>query len=125
MVEIDTTVNTAKPGVTADARVAAARETPCCACECCAGGGESATGDGQVQDQGQRVRVTLPLFGLGCGTEAPIVERALVKVPGVVHAVNPATEMAYVDYHSCACNAEALRDAVAAVGLRAGVPGFR
>ena len=104
----------------AASEAAATRGTACCACECCSGGSESVAGPGQ------RVRVTLPIFGLGCGTEAPIVERALVKVPGVVHAyVNPATEMAYVDYHSCACNAEGLQDAVASVGLRAGVPGFR
>ena len=107
---------------TAASEVTAARDAPCCECECCTAGGRAATGDGQSQ----RVRVTLPIFGLGCGTEAPTVERALARVPGVLHAyVSSATEMAYVDYKSCSCNAEALRQAVTSVGLRAGVPGFR
>lgn len=100
-----------------------AGETPerQCACPHCSGGAATRG------ERGQRVRVTLPISGWSCGgAEAQIVEAALAKVPGVVHAyVNPATEMAYADYDSCACDAEALRRAVAAVGLRAGVPGFR
>ncbi len=45
-------------------------------------------------------RVTLPITDLGCaGSGAIIVERALLHIPGVSRAyVNPATEMAYVEF---------------------------
>lgn len=44
-------------------------------------------------------RVTLPIDDLGCSSDAPGVERTLVRTRGVVRAyVNPATEMAYVEY---------------------------
>lgn len=43
--------------------------------------------------------MTLPIYNLGCGGEASVVERTLTHVPGVTHVyVNPATEMAYVEY---------------------------
>lgn len=44
-------------------------------------------------------RITLPIYNLDCASETRIVERALKGVPGVSHVyVNPATEMAYVEY---------------------------
>jgi copper chaperone CopZ len=72
-------------------------------------------------------RVTVPIFGLGCGgSGAETVERALERTPGVRHAyVNPATEMAYVEYDACACGVEALKEAVRRAGLRPGHPALR
>jgi cation transport ATPase len=44
-------------------------------------------------------RITLPIYNLGCTSETRLVERILRAVPGVSHVyVNPATEMAYVEY---------------------------
>lgn len=77
--------------------------------------------------RGEVRRVTVPIFGLGCGgAGAETVERALERTPGVVYAyVNPATEMAYVEFDTCACDTEALKEAVRRAGLRPGHPGFR
>ncbi len=45
-------------------------------------------------------RITLPIYNLGCASETRLVERILRAVPGVLHVyVNPATEMAYVEYN--------------------------
>lgn len=47
----------------------------------------------------QAQHITLPIYNLGCGGETRLVERTLHHVPGVTHVyVNPATEMAYVEY---------------------------
>jgi cation transport ATPase len=45
-------------------------------------------------------RITLPVYNLGCGGGGSLtVERILIHTPGVVQAyVNPATEMAYIEY---------------------------
>lgn len=45
-------------------------------------------------------RMTIPIYNLGCGGgETRLVERALRSVSGVTEVyVNPATEMAYVEY---------------------------
>ena len=42
----------------------------------------------------------IPVYGLGCGGGgAATIERQLARLPGVLRAyVNPATEIAYVDY---------------------------
>jgi copper chaperone CopZ len=77
--------------------------------------------------RGEMRRVTVPIFGLGCGgSGADTAERALERTPGVRHAyVNPATEMAYVEFDACACSAEALKDAIRSAGLRPGHPSQR
>ena len=45
-------------------------------------------------------RVTIPIYNLGCGGDgAHLAERVLAQVPGVSYVyVNPATEMAYIEY---------------------------
>ena len=67
------------------------------------------------------VRATLPIGGLSCrGGGALTVERALAQVPGVlVSSVNPATEMAYVQYDPAVCSPHDLLAAVEEVGFRA------
>jgi copper chaperone CopZ len=53
------------------------------------------TGDTEMNMQ----HLTLPIYNLGCGGEGRTVEALLMRVPGVTHVyVNPATEMAYVEY---------------------------
>ena len=71
-----------------------------------------------------RARVTLPILGLTCGGGGALsVERSLLRVPGVIWAyVNPATEMAYVEYDPEQTNQEALREAVEWSGYRTVLP---
>jgi len=72
-------------------------------------------------------RVTIPIIGLGCGGGGSLgLEHALAKVPGVVRAyVNPATEMAYVEYSNAVTNPQKLVASVQAEGFEAGEPGLR
>lgn len=69
-------------------------------------------------------RITLPIYDLSCGGGgALIVERALAKVPGVARVyVNPATEMAYVEYDPTTADTEGLVSAVKHAGFGAGQP---
>ncbi len=69
-------------------------------------------------------RVTLEIFALGCwGSGALTVERALTRVHGVRRAyVNPATEMAYVEYDASLVQPADLVQAVERAGFRAGEP---
>jgi copper chaperone CopZ len=71
--------------------------------------------------------VTLEIIGFGCGGGGALtVERALARVPGVVHAyVNPATETAYVVYVRTQVEPETLVAAVEQVGFHSGVPVLR
>lgn len=66
-------------------------------------------------------RVTIPIYNLGCaGGGALTVEQALRRLPGVAHAyVNPATEMAYVDYDSTLVRPDQLRGIIDSVGYGA------
>lgn len=68
--------------------------------------------------------ITMSIYGLSCGGGgALMVERALAKVPGVTRVyVNPATEMAYVEYDPERCGPEQLVTAIKRVGFEAGVP---
>lgn len=74
-----------------------------------------------------KVRVTLPIEGFGCGGgDARAAEGALADVPGVIRAyVNPATEMAYVEYDADRVAPRALVAAIERVGLRASAPSRR
>lgn len=62
-----------------------------------------------------RARTTLPLESPDCaGHRVHDIELALRRVPGVTRAhVNPATEMAYVEYDRAQCDERRLRQAIA------------
>lgn len=64
-------------------------------------------------------RMTVPIYNLSCGGGgALVVERTLAKTPGVARVyVNPATEMAYVEYDPEAVTSSAVTAAVAAAGF--------
>jgi copper chaperone CopZ len=72
-------------------------------------------------------RVTLPITDLSGGGGDPLsIERALLTVEGVRNAyVNPAMEMAYVEYDPSRCNPEQLTAAIAHIGYHAGPPVMR
>ena len=70
-------------------------------------------------------RITLPIDNLRCGGSL-IIERALTRTPGVVHVyVNPAIEMAYVEYDLSLTDSDRLVAAIERTGFRAGVPSIR
>ena len=70
-------------------------------------------------------RITLPIDSIRCGG-ALIVERALTRAPGAVHVyVNPALEMAYVEYDPSLTDSDHLVAAIEHTGFRAGVPSIR
>lgn len=66
----------------------------------------------------QTERVTIPVYNLGCGGGGSLtIERALRRAPGVAHAyVNPATEMAYIDYDPALVGPGQLRKVLDDVG---------
>ena len=72
-------------------------------------------------------RVTIAIFGLGCGGGGSLtVERALTKLPGVVRAyVNPVTEMAYIEFNPTECSSDQLVNAIRRTGFDAGRPALR
>ena len=112
------TVPTSQPVRAGASAASPGMEEPHCACEtgcaCC---------DPRARLRGVR-RVTVPIFGLGCvGVGSETAERELAATPGVLRAyVNPATEMAYVEFDGCACGTEALKEALRRAGLRPGHP---
>lgn len=75
----------------------------------------------------KKQRITLPIDGLGCGGGGVlIVERALARASGVVYVyVNPATEMAYIEYDPALSDPDRLVKVVEYAGFRAGVPSLR
>lgn len=66
-------------------------------------------------------RITLPVYNLSCaGGGAVTVERALLRTPGVRHVyVNPATEMAYVEYDANQIDSASLTAAIEYAGFGA------
>ncbi|MDE3074307.1 MAG: heavy-metal-associated domain-containing protein [Chloroflexota bacterium] len=77
-----------------------------------------------VSARRETVRVTLPVYGLSCGGGGALTaERALIRLAGVLRAyVNPATEMAYVEYDPAVCDVAALQNTLQSRGFRAGDP---
>jgi len=72
-------------------------------------------------------RITLPIDDLSCGGRgALIVERALARTPGVVYVyINPATEMAYIEYDPALSDPDRLVKVVEHAGFHAGAPSMR
>ena len=72
-------------------------------------------------------RVVFPVHGLAWGGGGALTaERALARTPGVLRAyVNPATEMAYVEFDYSTTTTKELARAVADAGLHSGEPVLR
>ena len=75
----------------------------------------------------EKEHITLAIDDLSCGGGgALLVERALTRTQGVVRAyVNPATEMAYIEYDPALLNTQQLIEIVKRSGFRAGEPSRR
>ena len=71
-----------------------------------------------------RERVILPILGLTCGGGGALsVQQVLQGSPGVIRAyVNPATEMAYIEYDPEQTDLGALQRAIDLVGYRTVLP---
>jgi len=68
-------------------------------------------------------RITIPIYGLGSGGGSLTIELALANETGVTRAtVNPATEMAYVEYDPAVTRGEQIVAVVRRVGFDTGVP---
>lgn len=69
-------------------------------------------------------RITLPVEGLGCGGGGALrVERTIAHLRGISRAyVNPATEMAYLEYDPETFDLERAIVAVEQLGFRLGPP---
>ncbi len=74
-----------------------------------------------------RARISLPILGLSCaGGGALTLERVLRRLPGVTWVyVNPATEMAYVEYSPDQIMLDDVARAVESAGFRTVLPGAR
>ncbi len=72
-------------------------------------------------------RMTLPIYDLSCGGGGVlIVQQALARTAGVEYVyVNPAMEMAYVEYDPALADPTRLIQAIEHAGFRAGVPSLR
>lgn len=65
----------------------------------------------------------LPIYGLDCPAAGPTIERQLASTDGVLSAyVNPATEIAYIDYDSAVTDHRLLAQAIELAGYRSGPP---
>lgn len=64
----------------------------------------------------------IPVYGLGCGGGgAGLIERELARLPGTLEVyVNPATEIAYVQYDPSKAGPAQFAHAIEQAGYRAG-----
>ncbi len=71
-----------------------------------------------------RVKVVMPVFDLSCGGGGSrLVEHVVRKLPGVADVyVNPATEMAYVDYDPSRLTSEQIAEAIGSAGYKTSLP---
>ena len=68
-------------------------------------------------------RLRIPILDLGCGASGHVIERELMATDGVLRAyVNPATEIAYVDYDPAEADPRAFVRAIERAGFRPGQP---
>lgn len=67
--------------------------------------------------------IRIPIYDLGCGGGTATIERQLASAPGVLRVyVNPATEMAYIDYDPARTDPWRLARVIEQAGYRAGRP---
>ena len=71
-----------------------------------------------------RRELRIPVLDLGCGgAGTATIERQLAHAPGVMRVyVNPATEMAYIDYDPAQTDPWRLARVIEETGYRAGRP---
>ncbi len=71
-----------------------------------------------------RMKVVMPVFDLSCGGGGSrLVEHVIRKLPGIADVyVNPATEMAYVDYDPSDLTPEQIAEAIASAGYKTSLP---
>ena len=86
-----------------------------------AGRADADASPGRLPAAARRLRLTLSVMGLKRGDdEALKAEWALEQIPGVIHAyVNPATEMAYIEYDPELTGEHDLAEAIDSAGFRA------
>jgi copper chaperone CopZ len=79
---------------------------------------------GSEDDVGTLRRTTFPVYRLGCGGGGALtIERALARTPGVRRVyVNPATEMAYLEYNPAQINPSKIVAVIENLGFEAGQP---
>jgi Cu+-exporting ATPase len=72
-------------------------------------------------------RIAVPIYGLTCGGGGSLViERVVARLEGVKNAyVNPAMEMAYVEYDPNQCSVQDIVGAMERLGFRAGPVSLR
>lgn len=73
------------------------------------------------------IRITIPIYGVTCwGDAAHTIEHALSMVDGVRNVyVNPAMEMAYVQFNGAECSTLVLAEAIQKMGFHPGEASFR
>jgi copper chaperone CopZ len=63
-------------------------------------------------------RITLPLFNVGCSSDAQIVEQVLRRQPGVTMVyANAVTEKVYIEYEATLTNPDQLRAVLQKAGF--------